>query len=176
MMYNLWSCLKDYNSLICLLEELEPNNKEVFEKSKERIKEVMENGQVTERNFGLAKDFIYWLTHSFSGDINGGMSKVNNHIGLLNRLKKGEIQRKLDIVEVYNKSYEDIIKEWDSKDTFFYVDPPYYGKEHFYGFHPFTVKDHERLAESLKRVEGKFLISYYEKPEIRDLYPEEIFD
>ena len=80
------------------------------------------------------------MTHSFSGDINGGMSKVNNYIGLLNRLKKEKIQEKINKIEVYNKSYEYFLENFDEKDNMFYLDPPNFGREHFYGFHSFNIK------------------------------------
>ena len=34
--------------------------------------------------------------------------------------------------ESYNEDFELIINKFDSVDTFFYLDPPYYGKEFYY--------------------------------------------
>ncbi len=176
MMYNLWLCIKEYNQFIPLLRSLEPNNKEKFLESREYTKSIIEQGWLPEnKDFEVAKEFVYWLSHSFSGDINGGMSKVNSHISMLNRLESEKIQRKIDRMTVHNLSYEEIIGLYDSKDTLFYVDPPYYGREHFYGFHPFKVEDHESLSEILKNIEGYFVVSYYRRPEIESMYPEDEF-
>lgn len=173
MMYNLWLCIKQYNKLASLLDTLKPRNREKWVESKKIVKKLMDsNVKITKADFDIVEHFIYWLTHSFSGDINGGMSGSSSYSGLLNRLKKKNIQDKLDRIEVYNESYENIIDRVDSKNTLFYVDPPYYGKEKFYGFHPFTVEDHENLSHILKHIKGKFILSYYRKPEIEKLYPE----
>lgn len=176
MMYNLWLCIKEYDTFIPILENMEPNNKDIFIDSRKKVRELMETVvKITKPDFDIVKPFIYWQTHSFSGDINGGMSKVNNHIGMLNRLKKTSIQRKLDKITVENLSYDNLIEKYDNEDVLFYVDPPYYGREHFYGFHPFTVDDHEKLSLIIKNMKGKSLISYYRKPEIEELYSEDVF-
>jgi site-specific DNA-adenine methylase len=133
------------------------------------------NIKIEEADFDIIEKFIYWTTHSFSGDINGGMSKVNSHIGLLNRLKKPKIQEKITKIKVYNKSYDEIIDKYDKKDSFFYVDPPYFGREYFYGFHPFQVDDHYKLSKILYNIKNDFVLSYYETPEIKEIYPENKF-
>lgn len=173
MMYNLWLCIKEYDKLIPILESMKPNQKDFFIECRSIIKEYMKNPvDIREADFDVVKPFVYWLTHSFSGDINGGMSKKNNHIPTLNRLKKDKIRKKIDKIEVYNLSYDEIIPKFDKEDTLFYIDPPYYGREHFYGFHQFTVKDHEKLANIIKKMKGYAVVSYYRLPEIESLYPE----
>lgn len=176
MMYNLWLCIKDYKQFIDLLEELPIADKEKFKESREKVKEfINEEVVINEADFNIIEPFVYWQTHSFSGDINGGMSKVNNHIPMLNRLKRPNIQKKIDEIEVWNLSYERIIEKFDSRETLFYVDPPYFGREHFYGFHKFRIEDHVTLSEILKKIRGKFILSYYRKPEIEKMYSENDF-
>jgi DNA adenine methylase len=57
------------------------------------------------------------------------------------------------------------------KDTFIFLDPPYYTASRLYGhngsLHEF---DHERLASALKKTEHRFLITYDDCPEVRRLY------
>lgn len=176
MMYNLWLCIKQYDKLIEILDKMEPQNKNLFVENREYIKKLMNDGvEIEEANFDIVDKYIYWMTHSFSGDINGGMSKVNNHIGFLNRLKKQKIQDKIDKVEVYNKPYNEIIEKYDKENTFFYIDPPYFGREHFYGFHPFTIDDHYNLSKILQNINNDFILSYYETSEIKNMYPENKF-
>ncbi|PKN78583.1 MAG: N-6 DNA methylase, partial [Candidatus Cloacimonetes bacterium HGW-Cloacimonetes-1] len=55
--------------------------------------------------------------------------------------------------------------------TFFYLDPPYFTKEHLYDredAEAFTK--HEEMAQLLKTIKGKFLLSYNDDPYIRQLY------
>ncbi len=79
------------------------------------------------------------------------------------------IQERLSTIVIENKDFGDLIKNYDSKDSFFYLDPPYYGAEKFYQV-PFTQEDHIRLFESLKNIKGKFLLSYNDCDYIKDLY------
>ena len=73
-------------------------------------------------------------------------------------------------VGVHNKDFEHFIKLMDAPDTFFYCDPPYYGTEDYYDGVVFEDGDHERLRDLLLSIQGKFLLSYNDCPEIRKLY------
>lgn len=56
-----------------------------------------------------------------------------------------------------------IIQSRDSKDAFFYCDPPYYNSDcgHYDGY---TIDDFEKLLKMLQIVKGKFLLSSYPSP------------
>lgn len=81
-----------------------------------------------------------------------------------------EIQRRLKKVVIENRDFEAILKAYDSAGSFFYLDPPYFKAEHFYM--GFASEDHQRLYDGLKRVRGKWLLSYNNAPEIKNLYKE----
>lgn len=53
-----------------------------------------------------------------------------------------------------------IIRSRDSKDSFFYCDPPYYNSDcgHYDGY---SIDDFENLLKTLSKIEGKFLLSSY---------------
>ena len=55
--------------------------------------------------------------------------------------------------------------------TFTYCDPPYFTSEYVYDC-GFTWEDHLRLYHALAGMKGKFLLSYNDCPEIRELYKE----
>ena len=53
--------------------------------------------------------------------------------------------------------------------AFFYCDPPYTSG---CGYDVTTTEgfDHERLRDTLKNIEGRFLLSYDDSPKVRELY------
>lgn len=77
---------------------------------------------------------------------------------------------RLQKVVVENKDFEKLIKQYDRPESFFYCDPPYYSTEDYYEDVGFTPSDHERLARALLSMQGRFLLSYNDCPEIRELY------
>ena len=69
-----------------------------------------------------------------------------------------------------NKDFEKLIKQYDRPVSFFYCDPPYFATESYYKDVGFTAKDHIRLRDTLLEIKGKFLVSYNDCPEIRELW------
>lgn len=73
-------------------------------------------------------------------------------------------------VFIENLPYSVVIDRFDKPDTFFYLDPPYYGCERYYGKGIFEREDFARLAEQLAGIKGKFCVSLNDAPEIRALF------
>lgn len=74
------------------------------------------------------------------------------------------------INEIHNLDYKEIIKLYDSNSSFFYIDPPYYGKEKFYLNHNFTENSHIELSEIVNSMKGRFILSYHWFDGLEDLY------
>jgi len=74
------------------------------------------------------------------------------------------------INEVLNQDYQSVISKYDSKETLFYLDPPYKEREHYYINHPFTNESHYELSEILKNIKGRFVLSYYSFDEMKEWY------
>jgi DNA adenine methylase len=119
----------------------------------------------------LERAWAVWVlaTQSFSAKLNGAWGydikrntttkKISNKrdsftLGYAERLEKAQIEC-TDALR--------IIKSRDTKDSFFYCDPPYYNSEcgHYKGY---TQNDFERLLKTLSSVKGKFLLSSYPSP------------
>lgn len=64
--------------------------------------------------------------------------------------------------------YQDILNKYDRPGTFFYLDPPYFDRP-YYKFN-FTREDYVGLAEILKSLRGRFLLSLNDAPEIRQIF------
>jgi DNA adenine methylase len=68
---------------------------------------------------------------------------------------------------ILNKSFEKVVGEYDSPQTFFYLDPPYESE---------TQKDYKdyvtpkQVYDVLSKVKGKFMLSYNDSPNIRKLF------
>lgn len=82
-----------------------------------------------------------------------------------NKLYKSGIKKSLRAAQsrmkdtiIHNKDYKEIIKEYDSPSTLFYLDPPYSNaiKNKDYN-HSIDIKE---LIDILKSMKGKFLLSY----------------
>ncbi len=78
--------------------------------------------------------------------------------------------KRLQNVVIENKDCCKLIDQYDRPDSFFYCDPPYYETEAYYEGGGFGRDDHGRLADRLCAIQGKFLLSYNDCPQIRQLY------
>ncbi len=70
---------------------------------------------------------------------------------------------------IENRDFEKLIRQYDSPVSFFYCDPPYFATEDYYKDVGFTTADHIRLRDALLSSSGKFLVSYNDCPEIREI-------
>jgi len=66
--------------------------------------------------------------------------------------------------------YAELIRRYDRAGTLFYVDPPYWGCESYYGRGLFEREDFERLADLLEGIDGRFILSLNDRPEIRQIF------
>lgn len=80
-----------------------------------------------------------------------------------------EVSKRLEQVVIENRDFEDILKTYDRPGTLFYLDPPYYDAERYYPDR-FNPEDHIRLRKALERINGKFLMSYNDCSEVREMY------
>lgn len=81
------------------------------------------------------------------------------------------IHKRLANVLIENKSFEEIIQNQDGERTLFYLDPPYHGTEKLYEMeNGFGEDKHRKLAELLRNVKGKWILSYNDDVFVRELY------
>lgn len=79
-------------------------------------------------------------------------------------------KRLRNVVIIRKDAFEVIPNIKDEPGVAIYCDPPYFDKSDKY-VHDFTAGDHEKLAEQLKRfTKSKVVVSYYDCPEVRQLY------
>jgi DNA adenine methylase len=71
-------------------------------------------------------------------------------------------------VLVESRDFADCIRRYDSRDTFFYCDPPYTSFQSNGRYKPLGERNRE-LFKSLSEIKGKFLLSFDDAPEVRKL-------
>ncbi len=80
-----------------------------------------------------------------------------------------QLENRLANVVIENQDFETLIRHYDRPDTFFYLDPPYFSTEDMYAVE-FAWADHVRLRDTAANMQGRFLLSYNDCAEIRELY------
>jgi len=66
--------------------------------------------------------------------------------------------------------WRDFVDRYDRPGTLFYLDPPYFGSEDYYGKALFGRDQFAAMAERLSKLKGRFILSINDVPEIRELF------
>jgi DNA adenine methylase len=174
---NVFQCFSTPDKFIPYLELYVPKDKELFLKLLKGFKSIenIEGERIKTPDFDLAAKYVYCITHSFSGLLQGYSDQkgYGSKFGaVMNRLNDPLIREKLSKIQALNLSFDEIIPKLDCDGGFFYLDPPYYGKENYYKFHSFTVNDHNRLINMLKEgIKSRWALSYYYFDELEEILP-----
>jgi DNA adenine methylase len=133
-------------------------------------------------NLETAAKYLYLEVQSFTGNTLGLNSSVyfdkKNIHGLnplLKKLSTPKIVDRLQELTVENLDCVAVINKYDTPDTFFYIDPPYWSKEHYYT-QAFGQEQHEALADCLNNIQGRFALSYYHFDELDSWFPDSKFN
>ena len=59
---------------------------------------------------------------------------------------------------------------YDRPGTLFYLDPPYFGCENDYGADMFGKGEFAEMAERLRSLKGRFLLSLNDRPKVREIF------
>ena len=122
-------------------------------------------------NIEKAAYYLFLITQSFGSK--------GEHFAMPKRGRKPKniyrdysiFSKRLKGVVIENLSFEDVISRYDNNDTLFYLDPQYVATEHYYkNTGGFGINEHEKLANILSNIKGKFILSYNDCPLIRKLY------
>ncbi len=119
--------------------------------------------------------FFYLLRSGYGGKVYKPSFNINTtRRSGFNLLRLEEelsvIHLRLAHVYIENKPYAKLIEQCDKPHTFFYLDPPYHGFEDCYGTDVFSREDYEKMSAQLAGIQGKFIMSINDVPEIRRLF------
>ena len=205
---NLYRCCAEPEKFLPYLESLtqpgglihtletEPLKKWDFYKS--IYKEYQKNTFLDDMNFDIpdfekAAIYAFLITSAHNsvyprGAGYNGYKKDKDKIKLetlIKKLKNNTYTKKLQSITEFNYiDFEDLILNYDSEDTYIYLDPPYFRPDEngeddakrlfWYGADKegvFGPASHRRLLELLKTTKSRWSLSYYYFPLLEELLP-----
>jgi DNA adenine methylase len=120
-----------------------------------------------------AARFLYLQKLSYAGRASKrvyGVRVIQKHSMNQELISKllSDAHSRLAGVQIEHLPYDQLIRRYDRSSTLFYLDPPYYGFQYYkYNFEP---KDFVRMAELLRTIKGKFILSLNDHPQVRKLF------
>jgi len=162
---NFFRCLRDHPDELIRVLTLTPYSRREWEASKN-------DDKCTDTIMRARRFYI----HSWQDRISGGKSRytgwrrwmgTRGHFPPICEELYAAADR-LSRVLIEDLDFADVISDYDSSDTVFYVDPPYLG--HNYATQKGTEEFHLRLAESLVMCEGYVVLSAFESILYDDIY------
>lgn len=122
-----------------------------------------------------AARFLYLQRTAFGGKVSGrnfGVSKDRPGRFNLTTLEPmlEDLHSRLAGVVIECLDWSECLARYDSPDTLFYLDPPYWGCENDYGKAIFDRADFARIAAQLAGCQGRFILSINDVPEIRQIF------
>lgn len=134
-------------------------------------------GQDPERLTDLerAARFLYLQRLAFGGKVAGRTFGIDTNgparfdIARLGSLLE-EAHERLSGVWIECLPWREFLARWDRPGTLFYLDPPYWGSEHYYGRGLFERDDFAALSAALRGLQGRFVMTLNDVPEVRRLF------
>lgn len=166
-LYLLFKYLRDNELREVLIKDIQltPYSRQEFEESKDWVNETDE--------FEKVRKFYVRTMQAVGG--NGGWSyaKSQSRRGMSQAVSRwlGNTENNLiDVIErlielqIERLDYKKCIEKYDTKETLFYIDPPYFPdtRNMNKGYqHEMTVEEHKELIDLLIHIKGKVILSGY---------------
>lgn len=122
-----------------------------------------------------AARYIYLQRMAFGGKVTGicfGVAPENPRTFDLTKLapELEALHDRLKGVVVERLDWAVLMEKYDREGTLFYLDPPYFGGENDYGKGKFDRSQFAKIAEVLRSLTGKFILSINDTPETREIF------
>ena len=204
---NFISCCKDYNKMLSEIEKsfkpgeflhtietdtdkYKKHYRDLYTKTKSKDCDFYDDMDFNIPDYVRGVIYSFMITSAFNachgrGAGFSGITKTNKLklTTLINKLKKEEYHKKLDSLNnIECMDFEELIKKYDSDDTYLYLDPPYkytdgdgthdqdYGSKNMFG-----DSSHKRLADILLKTKSRWSLSYYWFRELEEWFPRDKF-
>lgn len=165
---NLYRIVQKFPEELCRSIELRLAARQEFERLRKIPPETL-------TDIERAVRFLYLQNLSFGGKVADQAFGVSigrparfNFVKMQERIRA--VAERLASVTIERLDFEKFITRYDTKDTLFYLDPPYWGNETDYGKGIFCRSDFERLCDCLTGIKGRFILSLNDTPQVRDLF------
>jgi DNA adenine methylase len=160
---NLFKMIKHHPKEIERLIKYEVSGRDWFHEHKEaKVSHLTE--------IQRAVRYIYTVSQSFAskGMSYGYGTNTRPSPQIFDTSKLGKLKERLRNTYIENVSFEEIFSRYDRAHTFHFVDPPYYQTDGYKD--KFGLEEHLKLRDLLKNIQGKFLLTINDHPEVRQWY------
>lgn len=188
LLANVYECFRqDPARVLALMTATTKSDLATYQSYQKELFETLDWTTVVLGDVDLAVKYLYLQTQVFAGtplsatnvpyftELKAGGKYPSKYDTLRKKLADPRITDRLrQITAVEKLDCVDLIKKYDSPNTFFYVDPPYHSMEFYYS-QDFPRDKHRELADVLGNIKGKFALSYYEFDDLKLFYPDTKF-
>lgn len=169
---------RDVSNLFRILQRHYPQFLEVLRfqlTTRAEFERLVATNPSTLTDLERAARFLYLQRMAFGGRVSGrnfGVDKGRPGRFNLTTLEPmlEDLHSRLAGVVIECLDWADFVRRYDGPGTLFYLDPPYWGCEGDYGKELFDRDQFQLMAEKLAGIQGKFLLSLNDLPEVRGVF------
>lgn len=140
--------------------------------SREMFKWIQDTPPDSLTDIQRAARFFYLQHHCFGGKVDGQTWGTATTAPPVNLLRIEEMlsaaHLRLSGTYIERRDWAKCIEQYDRPHTFFYLDPPYW-ETVGYGV-PFGFEQYERMADLMRSMKGKAILSINDHPDIRRIF------
>jgi DNA adenine methylase len=115
--------------------------------------------------------YLAWYSFGAKGEhfasTNGEAPRLKRPLTRVRELL-GDVAKRLSSVLIEQRDVIEILKRYDGKESFFYLDPPYVSFQPNGRYVPLEEAKRAEMFQILAAIKGKFLLSFDDHPEIRE--------
>ena len=167
----LWRVIQSHHEEFCRCYSGMINSREEFERFKLIPPQTLTDVQRAVRFFFLMRlSYGGKPQHSYAFATKPGSQPrvtLEQVSGILDQVRA---RLKTPHLVIENRDWRWLIERCDDPDAMYFLDPPYWGVEDYYGRQMFSQEDLRELAERLEALKGKFLLTLNDTPEVRDIF------
>lgn len=143
--------------------------------SRSEFERLMATDPETLTDLERSARFLYLQRLSFGGKVAGrtlGISTTGPAKFDLTRLVPmlEAAHERLSGVMIDCLPWQAFIARWDREHTLFFLDPPYYGVEGYYGAGMFGREEFEEMSAVLRGLKGQFILTLNDVPDVRRIF------